>query len=99
MNPLGSVIEDARRQGDYRCAHCDYPLNDVPLHEELAIVCPECGYEMVFSVKVQLLPRDPEYDREARTRLQRLERLVLPISLLIVAAAIGLVGIAYVLVS
>lgn len=89
MNPLGSVIEDARKQGVYRCAHCDYPLSDVPLDEQLAIVCPECGYEMVFSVKVQLLPRHPEFDRVTRTRLQKLEQFMLPLSLLILAAVIG----------
>ena len=32
---LKQVIEDARSKGEYRCAHCDYPLGDVPLLEDL----------------------------------------------------------------
>lgn len=95
MNPLGSVIEEARGQGEYRCARCDYPLKDVPLDEALAIVCPECGYEMVFRVKVQLMPRDPNYDREIRGPLGRLERLALPISLIVIATAVGLALVVY----
>lgn len=94
---LGQVIQDARREGDYRCARCDYPLRDVPLDEELAIVCPECGYEMVFHVKVRLMPRDPNYDREIRGPLGRLERLALPISLILIATAVGLALVVYAL--
>jgi len=50
---------------------------------------------MVFRVKVQLMPRDPDFDRAARTRLQRLERLMLPISLLILAGMIGCAIVVY----
>lgn len=78
---LRETIEDARNKGSYQCAHCGYALGKVPLQDDLSIVCPECGYEMVFRVKVLLSPRDPEYDRETRTRLERLERLILPIFL------------------
>lgn len=95
MGALRPVIEDARREGAYQCARCGYALSEVPLQDDLSIVCPECGYEMVFRVKVQLMPRDPDFDRAARTRLQRLERLMLPISLLILAGMIGCAIVVY----
>lgn len=90
MTPLRQVIEEARASGEYRCAMCDYELSTVPLREDLSIVCPECGYEMVFRVKVQLRPRDPAYDRIARGRLSRIELTLLVIVIAIVLAAIGL---------
>lgn len=96
-DPLRHIIEDARRQGEYRCAHCDYALSEVPLQDDLSIVCPECGYEMVFSVRVQLMPRDPEYDREIRSRLARFERLFIPLSLVLIAAVLGIAIVVYTL--
>ncbi len=99
MSPLEPIIRDARARGEYRCARCDYPLHDVPLLDDLSIKCPECGYEMVFRVKVQLMPRDPEYDREVRSILGRLERLILPVSLTVVLAAVGLAFVVYAITS
>lgn len=73
---LEHIITQARTRQVYRCAHCDYPLSQVPFDPDLGITCPECGYKMIFSVKVQLMPRDPEYDREVRTRLGAVERVL-----------------------
>jgi DNA-directed RNA polymerase subunit RPC12/RpoP len=85
---LGSVINDAREQGHYICARCDYALSDVPLKDDLSVVCPECGYEMVFEVKVSLRPKDPNYDREARSWLSRLEMSIMVTVILLVALAV-----------
>jgi hypothetical protein len=52
---------------------------------------------MVFHVKVRLMPRDPNYDREIRGPLGRLERLALPISLILIATAVGLAMVVYAL--
>ena len=87
---LEQVIQDARAKGDYRCARCDYVLRDVPLRDDLSIVCPECGYEMAFEVKVRLKPRDPEFDRDIRGRLGRIERLLLILVIGLVAVTLGL---------
>jgi len=97
-SPLDEVVREARAKENYRCARCDYPLGDVPLGSERCVTCPECGYEMVFEVKVQLLPRDPEFDREIRSRLGRLERMVLPVSLVLMAMMIGLIIVVVMLV-
>lgn len=88
--PLASVIEEARRKGDYRCARCDYALSQVPLQDDLSIVCPECGYEMVFDVKVRLKPRDPNFDRAVRGPLHRIELVLLVIGIGLVATAVGI---------
>ena len=98
MNSLEQVIEEARTKGDYRCAHCDYALGAVPLTDDLSIICPECGYEMVFEVKVKLKPHDPEYDREVRGRLGRIERmlLVLVIGLVVITIGVGIIAFAIV---
>ena len=85
---LGSVINDAREKGKYTCARCEYALSEVPLKDDLSIVCPECGYEMVFEVKVSLRPKDPNYDRDARRRLQRFEMRVLALVILFIALAV-----------
>lgn len=87
---LKQVIEDARAKGDYRCAHCDYAMRDVPLDDELAITCPECGYDMVFDVKVRLRPRDPNFDRIVRGRLYRVEVMLLVVVIGLVATAVGI---------
>ncbi len=94
---LRHVIEQAQKEGVYRCAHCDYLLSEIPLRDDLSVVCPECGYEMVFKVKVQLMPRDPEFDRATRTRLQGLERIMLPVSLIVIAAVLGIAFVVYVI--
>ena len=85
---LRSVIDDARKHGSYICARCDYALSEVPLQDDLSIVCPECGYDMVFEVKVSLRPRDPNYDRDARSRLKRFEMSVMVIVILLIAFAV-----------
>ena len=87
---LKQVIEDARSKGEYRCAHCDYPLGDVPLLEDLSIVCPECGYEMAFEVKVRLRARDLEFDRDVRGRLGRIERLLFVRGIILIASVVGI---------
>ncbi len=91
MNPaLRDVIEEARQSGEYRCAHCDYEMQDVPLNDDLAITCPECGYDMVFEVKVRLKPRDPNFDRVARGKLHRVEVMLMIVVIGLVATAIGI---------
>ncbi len=85
---IGPIIEKARAQGAYTCAHCDYDLKSVPLRDDLSIVCPECGYEMVFSVQVRLRPRNPEYDREIRSRLSRLERILIALGVVVLAGVL-----------
>lgn len=92
------IIEEARRAHPYRCARCDYLLGGVPMDADRVVVCPECGYEMVFGIKVQLLPRDPEYDRETRTALEQFERAVLPVSIVLMAMLLGLAVLVYMLV-
>lgn len=89
-DPLRYVIEQARTEGVYRCARCDYRLSEVPLREDLSIVCPECGYDMVFSVQVRLMPRDPEFDRAVRGRLGRIERVLIALVVGMVAVLLGL---------
>lgn len=89
-DPLRHVIEQARKEGVYRCARCDYRLSEVPLREDLSIVCPECGYDMVFSVQVRLMPRDPEFDRAVRGRLGRIERVLIALVVGMVAVLLGL---------
>lgn len=94
--PLQRVIEQARATGDYHCARCAYPLADVPLDEDLGVTCPECGYRMRFSVVVRLLPRDPNYDKEKRGGLNRFDRLLTRVGLVValIAFAIMLVIVA-----
>lgn len=87
--PLASVIEEARGKGEYSCARCEYALSMVPLQDDLSIVCPECGYEMVFEVKVRLKPRDPHFDRAVRGPLRRIEMILVIIGIGLVATAIG----------
>jgi DNA-directed RNA polymerase subunit RPC12/RpoP len=87
---LRETIEEARAGGEYRCAMCDYELSRVPLQDDLSIVCPECGYEMVFRVRVQLRPRDPAYDRVARGRLSRIEKTLVILVVAIALSALGL---------
>lgn len=96
--PLRHVIEQARTEGVYRCARCDYRLSEVPLRDDLSIVCPECGYDMVFSVQVRLMPRDPEFDRAVRGRLGRIERLMFWIAIMTIAVVVGLFIVVYGLV-
>lgn len=86
--PLEEVIAEARGKQTYRCAHCDYPLSEVPLDPDLGVTCPECGYEMVFRVMVRLMPRNPEYDREVRSRLSRLERVLMGLGVVVVAGVL-----------
>ncbi|MFG0313170.1 MAG: hypothetical protein ACF8LL_03160 [Phycisphaerales bacterium] len=88
--PLSSVIREAREKGDYACARCDYALRDVPLQDDLSIICPECGYDMVFEVKVRLKPRDPNFDGAIRGRLRRLEVVLVIIGIGLVATAIAI---------
>lgn len=94
--PLRYVIEQARTEGVYRCARCDYRLSEVPLRDDLSIVCPECGYDMVFRVQVRLMPRDPEFDRAIRGRLGRIERLliVLVVGVVLVLLGLGIITLA-----
>lgn len=87
---LREVIEEARAGGEYACVRCRYDLSVVPLDDELAVTCPECGYEMAFDVRVRLRPRDPEYDRPARRRLRRVEILLLWVVLGVVVTAFGM---------
>ena len=87
---LKEVIQQARADGDYRCAHCDYAMRDVPLSDDLAITCPECGYDMVFEVKVRLKPRDPNFDRAVRGRLYRVEVVLIIVVVGLVVTAIGI---------
>lgn len=93
--PLRYVIEQARTEGVYRCARCDYRLSEVPLRDDLSIICPECGYDMVFSVQVRIMPRDPEFDRAIRGRLGRIERLMLPLLLLVLLVVLASAIIVY----
>jgi DNA-directed RNA polymerase subunit RPC12/RpoP len=90
---LRDVIEEARTEGDYRCAHCEYAMGDVPLKDDLVITCPECGYDMVFEVKVRLRPREPNFDRIVRGRLHRIEvvLMIVVIGLVVTAVGIGII--------
>ena len=95
-SPLKQVIEEARGEGQFRCARCGYAVGEVPFDDDLSIVCPACGYEMVFKVSVKLLPRDPDYDRYVRSRLWRIERLLLivGIGLVLLVGGFGIVAFA-----
>ncbi|MFG0244702.1 MAG: hypothetical protein ACF8MF_01455 [Phycisphaerales bacterium JB052] len=89
-SPLEQIIEDARSKGEYRCAHCNYPLGEVPMRDDLSIICPECGYEMAFEVKVRLRARDLEFDRDIRGRLGRIERLLVVLGIILIASVVGI---------
>jgi DNA-directed RNA polymerase subunit RPC12/RpoP len=89
------VIDDSRNANEYVCAKCEYVLDGVPMSELGQIACPECGYEMRFQIRVQLIPVDPDYDREVRKSLKKIERVVTRVTfvliLIIIAATIWVV--------
>jgi DNA-directed RNA polymerase subunit RPC12/RpoP len=87
---LREVIVQAQREGEYACMRCAYDLGRVPLSDELAITCPECGFEMAFDVRVRLRPLDPGADVVVRGRLHRIEVVLMIVVIGLVATAIGI---------
>lgn len=78
------IIEQAREDKQYLCGRCRYVLDGVPIDEQRAIVCPECGYAMSFVVSVRLVGDNPEHDQRVRQSLGRTERIIIRLSVLFI---------------